>query len=576
MDDSLFGAIQRGDIESVKKFISEDEDKKIDINEYHETGMTPLHFAVLYNYFDIVKILLDSYETTQIDVNLGTTEYGHTALHLAFCWMLTECNSNNSIKPGDVVTDAECKECAEKIFDENASEGTNLEIIEALLNDPRININALSTARNESVLMLGCLGSREHAVEVLLEKKGLHMIDKNTDGNNVLHACALSGSAPIVRALLEALYKGSTSPFLTLGASAEPSSASETEAGEHKYGDTLTVPGLTTSVATPDSRESDVQASSSLSALKSMTVSESPRKRSSTFSKRRSQKRSSSAIFTGNFDLLKLINAKNEKGETPLSIAVSWDHFDVVIFLLKAGADVSILMSDGSSIIANTTSPVMQGVLSNWKHWRKFQHQVIGLEEGLFKTSDTDPLQIDFLDSGVMAITPGRLGMCMCPGRNKKSWRRDLNKDLIKFYENEVDTVVSLVRDAELTFMGIPQLFQRYTEEGMESIHRPIQDKWIPSHMRILVDLVKDIIARLKQGKSIVAHCNGGKGRAGMVVTATLVALGIPIKESIKIVRSARPGTIRNPAQIAYIRLFRMSWFSHHQPKNQIEGAHQK
>jgi protein-tyrosine phosphatase len=49
----------------------------------------------------------------------------------------------------------------------------------------------------------------------------------------------------------------------------------------------------------------------------------------------------------------------------------------------------------------------------------------------------------------------------------------------------------------------------------MESIHFPIKDKWIPPSMEGLIFLVDTIIERMKAGKAVICHCNGGKGRTG-------------------------------------------------------------
>ncbi len=61
-------------------------------------------------------------------------------------------------------------------------------------------------------------------------------------------------------------------------------------------------------------------------------------------------------------------------------------------------------------------------------------------------------------------------------------------------------------------------------------------------------------------------HCNGGKGRSGMVVVSVLVALGMKPGDAIDLVRAARPGTIRNPAQVFYVKLFAQTWHQRHSP----------
>jgi len=82
-----------------------------------------------------------------------------------------------------------------------------------------------------------------------------------------------------------------------------------------------------------------------------------------------------------------------------------------------------------------------------------------------------------------------------------------------------------------------------------------------------LILLVETIITRLRQGKTVVAHCNGGKGRSGTVVVAALIGLGRKVEHSIDIVRRSRSGTIRNPLQIAYVKKFKTVWRKRHKEK---------
>ena len=106
----------------------------------------------------------------------------------------------------------------------------------------------------------------------------------------------------------------------------------------------------------------------------------------------------------------------------------------------------------------------------------------------------------------------------------------------------------------------------------MESIHFPIKDKWIPNSMDGLIALVDTLIQRLKDGKTVVVHCNGGKGRSATVAVAVLVGLGKKVQDSIDVVRKARPGTIRNPLQIIYVKRFKKAWKSYLKRKNKPDS----
>lgn len=182
--------------------------------------------------------------------------------------------------------------------------------------------------------------------------------------------------------------------------------------------------------------------------------------------------------------------------------------------------------------------------------------------------SDNNPLQVDFIpDSELYLTEAGRIGLCMCPGRKKKKstheWDRDLDKDLVRIKEvYKADVVVSLVRRSELAELRIPNLVEEIEKMGMESIWFPIKDKWIPESMADLIRLVDALVTRLKSGKIIAVHCNGGKGRSGTVAVACLVAMGQRVDKSIDVVRKARSGTIRNPLQIVYVKRFKSAFKS--------------
>lgn len=183
-------------------------------------------------------------------------------------------------------------------------------------------------------------------------------------------------------------------------------------------------------------------------------------------------------------------------------------------------------------------------------------------------TSDNCPLVVDFLPAQELVMAQGgggKLGLCMAPGRQKKKpehiWARDLSKDLDLLADvHKCDVLVTLLREQEMDDINVPNLKHETLSRGMLWRHFPVQDKWIPKKMDGLLDLVEYVIEQLQAGKTVVAHCNGGKGRSGTVLVATLVALGRSVDESIVILRKARDGTIRNPVQIAYVKQFKKAW----------------
>jgi len=134
------------------------------------------------------------------------------------------------------------------------------------------------------------------------------------------------------------------------------------------------------------------------------------------------------------------------------------------------------------------------------------------------------------------------------------------------------------VRYPELVAIHTPNLFEEVESRGMDSIHFPIKDKYVPNSMEQFMVLIETVILKLKEGKTVVVHCNGGKGRSGTVLVATLVALGRKVQQAIDVVRKARSGTIQNPLQIAYVKSFKTAWrkSKHKQLKEQEKRVENK
>lgn len=58
--------------------------------------------------------------------------------------------------------------------------------------------------------------------------------------------------------------------------------------------------------------------------------------------------------------------------------------------------------------------------------------------------------------------------------------------------------------------------FGLFIQAGIQSIHYPIHDKWIPSEMIDFIACVTRVVAEIQLGRIILVHCNGGKGRTGL------------------------------------------------------------
>ena len=90
----------------------------------------------------------------------------------------------------------------------------------------------------------------------------------------------------------------------------------------------------------------------------------------------------------------------------------------------------------------------------------------------------------------------------------------------------------------------------------------PIADKRAPSSTQAFDELIARLVDRIDNDWRVVVHCNGGKGRSALVTAAVLIGLGVSQSAAVAGVRAARPGSLRNPLQIFFLRSFARRWKS--------------
>lgn len=174
------------------------------------------------------------------------------------------------------------------------------------------------------------------------------------------------------------------------------------------------------------------------------------------------------------------------------------------------------------------------------------------------RTSLTHPLQIAEVPAGPGM---GRIGITFCPGKHDRAamsgaWARDLSLDLDAIATWGATHVVTLVEPQELGALKVPDLGTQVRARGIDWHPLPIADYSVPTpafEARWQAE-GRVIRAALRGGADVVVHCKGGLGRAGMIAARLLVELGADPKAAVKAVRTARPGAIETPAQLALVR----------------------
>lgn len=181
------------------------------------------------------------------------------------------------------------------------------------------------------------------------------------------------------------------------------------------------------------------------------------------------------------------------------------------------------------------------------------------------RTSIDIPIRVDFIKSAAFPVLD-QLGMTFAPGKkqlnpmNGPPWDRDLVVDLERMREHySVEVLVSLIEDSELDELCIPDLVGKAKEAGIRTIRSPIQDMGVPKNLESFSAMVDQVVDELRAQKKTAVHCKGGLGRAGTVAACISVAASnwqLAGGSAIKLVRTARPGTIENSLQESFVRSF--------------------
>ena len=174
------------------------------------------------------------------------------------------------------------------------------------------------------------------------------------------------------------------------------------------------------------------------------------------------------------------------------------------------------------------------------------------------RTSTTHPLRVDWLP----IPWSGRVGLTFAPGKKQPhpasgpAWDRDLHADLDRLQQLEIDLLVCLLEDRELSALQIEDL-PREAERRFAFRRFPIPDASVPTNAAGTAELVRDIAAVAQAGRRVVIHCKGGLGRAGTIAGCVLRAAGVDGPTAIATLHDVRsPNAPETAAQRRFIQRF--------------------
>ena len=117
----------------------------------------------------------------------------------------------------------------------------------------------------------------------------------------------------------------------------------------------------------------------------------------------------------------------------------------------------------------------------------------------------------------------------------------DWIEDEISGWQQEgEEAVVSLLTPAELVDLSLECEESACRSRGMAYMNFPIEDRTFPVSDAAAASLVDEVIALLRSGKNVVAHCRQGVGRASLIGIAALLHEGTNLDAAIREVGRAR------------------------------------
>lgn len=118
-----------------------------------------------------------------------------------------------------------------------------------------------------------------------------------------------------------------------------------------------------------------------------------------------------------------------------------------------------------------------------------------------------------------------------------------------------IAAVVSLIEPNEETTHGLNDESVFLRSAGIQFLRYPMADRAAPQDVNQLKAAIRDVLAHLTCGKSIVVHCIGGIGRSGLVALGVLTNQGRDVETALSMVSRARGRTAPDaPAQIEWYK----------------------
>lgn len=124
------------------------------------------------------------------------------------------------------------------------------------------------------------------------------------------------------------------------------------------------------------------------------------------------------------------------------------------------------------------------------------------------------------------------------------AWRRD-----------GLDVVVSLLERDEADQLELRHEGDIAKSKNVQFISFPIPDRGVPISTKNAISFLRELAAKLEDGRNVAIHCRQSVGRSGLMAAGLLVTSGMGVDKAIEAVSIARGQVIpETPAQLQWIK----------------------
>lgn len=153
----------------------------------------------------------------------------------------------------------------------------------------------------------------------------------------------------------------------------------------------------------------------------------------------------------------------------------------------------------------------------------------------------------------IESTPPISLAVVLCPREGES-----LEDDLLRYKQNGVDVLVSLLDPNEALWLGLKDEGPLAEGAGISFLTFPILDAHVPGNIATFRAFVAGLADRLRAGERIGVHCRGSIGRATVTAACTLIHLGWKAKDALRAIQAARGCEVPDTAeQLRWIRNYK-------------------